>query len=334
MTNLISILIPFKNTATYLNACLDSIRNQSYTNWEVIAIDDNSTDNSYDIVKSYLKKDNRFKVYKTTGQGIIDALKLAYAKSKGNFITRMDSDDIMYSSKLHVLHANLTKHGTGHVATGLVTYFAENGINEGYKKYETWLNNLTKLGDNYSEIYKECVIPSPSWMVYRSDFEKVNAFNSNRYPEDYDLTFRFYKHHLKCIACNEHIHYWRDYATRASRTDDNYAKNHFISLKLDYFIELDFNPNRPLVIWGAGTKGKLIAKTLIAKKIEFDWICDNPNKIGKDIYGKLMCDFNKLKLLNNPQSIISVANSDAQKHIQKQLEQLQMKSAQDYFMFC
>ena len=88
------------------------------------------------------------------------ALRLAYLNSKGEFITRMDSDDIMAPQKLLVMIGSLIQQGKGHLAVGQVTYFSERGISNGYERYEQWLNQLTETGTNYSEIYKECVIPS------------------------------------------------------------------------------------------------------------------------------------------------------------------------------
>lgn len=331
---LVSILTPFKNTEVFIEDCLKSIINQTYTNWELLIIDDNSTDSSYNIVDSFAKKDSRIKLLKNSGNGIIDALKLAFKSSKGELITRMDSDDIMQPNKLEVLANNLLRFGKQHVAIGLVNYFSEDGIKAGYKNYETWLNKLTKTGSNYTEIYKECVIPSPCWMIFRSDLVACDAFNPNTYPEDYDLAFRFYKHNYKCIPCNEVIHNWRDYSSRTSRTHVHYAENHFISLKLHYFFELDYNPNKTLVIWGAGNKGKVIAKTLIKNDIAFEWICDNPNKIGRDIYGKIMHPFSFLKTVKNPQSIISVANQSAQKEIGMYLKSMHKINDKDYFFFC
>ena len=150
--NLISILTPFKNSARFLPECIQSIQNQSYENWELLIVDDNSSDNSYDIVEGFSKTDNRIQLFKNPGKGIIDALRLAFSKSSGDFITRMDSDDVMYPNKLEVLLSNLKQHGSRHISTGLVHYFSETGISGGYSKYETWLNNLTKSGANYSEI--------------------------------------------------------------------------------------------------------------------------------------------------------------------------------------
>lgn len=331
---LISILVPFKNTQDYLQECLDSIINQSYQHWELIIVDDHSTDNSYNLVENYTKKDSRIFLLKNTGSGIISALKLAFSHSKGIYITRMDSDDVMSKLKLETLLKDLQKNGRQTIASGLVSYFSAEGISDGYRKYELWLNMLTKKGTNYSEIYKECVIPSPCWMIHRMDLEAINAFNPTRYPEDYDLTFRFYQANYKVIPSNTVLHYWRDYSTRASRTDANYAENSFIDIKLHYFIKLDYNHLRPLVIWGAGNKGKTIAKNLIAQNIPFHWICDNPKKIGKHIYNQEMKPFQHLENIEKPQSIISVANTEQQTIIKAYLKNQKMKPMKDYFFFC
>ena len=331
---LISILTPFKNTSQYLKECIDSIINQSYTNWELLIVDDHSIDESYDIVFAFAEIDKRIKLIKNSGHGIIEALRLAYSESSGTYITRMDSDDIMHRDKLSIMLNDLQTHGKKHIALGLVNYFSEAGIGDGYAKYESWLNSLTLKGQNYSEIYKECVIPSPCWMLHREDFEICEAFYPNRYPEDYDLAFRFCKHDIKCIPSTAVLHYWRDYSTRASRTDEHYAENHFLELKVDYFLELNYNPSRQLTIWGAGQKGKKVAKLLKEKKIPFIWICDNPKKIGKHIYDELLYSFEHLNSLDNPQSIVSVANNEAQLEIKAYFKMQSMKAMIDYFFFC
>lgn len=333
-SELISILTPFKNTSVFLPECIESIQNQSYKNWELIIVNDSSTDTSFSIVEAYSKTDNRIKLYNNSGHGIIAALQTALNNSKGAYITRMDSDDIMTPNKLEVLYNKLTLNGRKHVAVGLVKYFSETGIGNGFYKYEQWLNALTKEGENYQGIYKECVIPSPCWMVHKQDLLDCDAFNPNDYPEDYDLTFRFYKHQFTCIPCDDLLHYWRDYSTRTSRTHEHYAQSHFLDIKLRYFFKLDFDENRPLTIWGAGDKGKFIAKKLVANNIPFYWICDNPKKIGKEIYGQILRRFDFLSELSNPQSIVSVANEDAQKEIKIYFDSQNMTVMNDYFFFC
>jgi glycosyltransferase involved in cell wall biosynthesis len=332
--SLVSILIPFKNTESFIEECLDSILKQTYTNWEAIFVDDGSEDSSFSLVDTIAKLDSRIQAYKSNSSGIIAALQTAYNHCKGEFITRMDSDDIMTPNRLEVMVENLKKHGRKHLAVGQVHYFRADGLSDGFARYERWLNSLIKTGRNYSEIYKECVIPSPCWMLYREDFIACNGFEPNRYPEDYDLAFRFYKAGYTCIPCNEVLLHWRDYSARTSRTHENYAQNHFLELKVHYFLELNYNATRPLAIWGAGAKGKTLAKLLIKNNIPFYWICDNPKKIGKDIYDQKLLNFDYLAQLNHPQSIVTVANDDAQKEIKAYFEIQNMQSMIDYFFFC
>lgn len=333
-TTLVSILIPFKNTEAFLVECLQSILDQDYTNWEVIAVNDGSSDASKQLVTSYSVRDPRIKVIDNVGSGIISALRFAYSMSKGSYITRMDSDDIMTPSKLSTLVSLLGTQGKGHVALGKVTYFSASGISNGYKRYEEWLNKLTHSGTNFDERYKECVIPSPCWMVHRDDLDLCGAFENDRYPEDYDLAFRMFGNGLRCIPCSDILHLWRDYDTRTSRTSEHYAQNYFLDIKLFYFLKLDWDTNRPLVIWGAGNKGKTIGKALIKKGISFTWVCDNPNKIGKTIYGVPMMSYLDLKTLHNTQSIITVANEQAQQEIHEFLKNQNQMSMKDYYFFC
>ncbi len=332
--NLVSILIPFKNTAEFLPACLDSIQNQSYTRWEVLAIDDHSTDRSLAIVQTYAKQDPRIRLFKNPAAGIIPALRMAYKQSRGILITRMDSDDIMEPNKLRVLVKGLETNGKGHLAIGQVRYFSDRGISNGYARYESWLNQLTAQGNNYKEIYKECVVPSPCWMAYKDDLDSCGAFNSDRYPEDYDLTFRFYEKKLRCVPCSEVLHLWRDYDHRTSRTSQHYAQNYFLDIKLYYFLKLDRQHDRPLVIWGAGNKGKTIAKSLAHQDLPFYWCCDNPKKIGKKIYGKELLHYKEIRSLNQPQSIITVANEEAQAMIRAYFGSVKRIEMSDYFFFC
>ncbi|MDP6909143.1 MAG: glycosyltransferase family 2 protein, partial [Flavobacteriales bacterium] len=249
-------------------------------------------------------------------------------------ITRMDADDRMNSQKLEAMKVNLLKNGKGHIALGLVEYFSDTALGDGYRYYERWLNELTGDGRNYQDIYRECVIPSPCWMVHREDLDVCEAFEPNIYPEDYDLCFRFYKNNLKPIGSTKTLHYWRDHPTRTSRNDPHYADNRFLELKLNWFLKIDHEPTRPLVIWGAALKGKNLAKDLIKHNVNFKWACNNPNKIGKIVYDQKIHHLSIIEELNHPQIIIAVANKDEQGQIRQQLESKRFQSSKDFFFFC
>ncbi len=324
--------MPVKNTEQYLRECLDSILNQSFKDWELIAINDHSTDSSFNILREYVKKDNRIRAFNNEGKGIINALRLAYQHSKGNLITRMDSDDIMHVSKLEKLFAQIIRVGNGHIAVSKVSYFSKEKVGQGYLNYAKWLNNLCETKRHYHEIYKECVIPSPAWLIYRHDLDKVNAFNPNTYPEDYDLCFRFYQHQINVVPVLDILHHWRDYPERTSRNDKHYADNRFLDLKVHYFLNIDYNSQLELVLWGAGRKGKEIAKKLIDNQIRFHWICNNEKKIGKSIYNVVLKDYKLIHSLSNFQTIIAVSSPDEQASIKEYFELYFSKPI--YWFFC
>ncbi|TDS13534.1 glycosyltransferase involved in cell wall biosynthesis [Maribacter caenipelagi] len=334
VNSLVSILIPFKNVEDYFEECLKSIQNQTYKNWEVIAVNDNSSDNSVQIANQFATEDHRFKIFSNDKSGIITALRKACQHSTGGFISRMDADDHMTKDRIKVMVESLVNEGQGTLAVGKVKYFSKAGVKDGYERYEKWLNKLTATGENFKEIYKECVIPSPCWMVHKSDFDKCGAFMPDRYPEDYDLAFRFYEFGLTCIPCSTTLHYWRDYDNRTSRTSEHYAQNYFLDIKLHYFLKLEFKPSNDLVVWGAGKKGKTIANSLVEKNIPFSWVCDNEKKIGKDIYGVRLQHFSELQNIENIRCIITVANERDQMSITAFFKELNLKPAVDYFFFC
>lgn len=330
----ISILLPTRNTAVFLKKCLNSIIGQTFQSWELLAVNDHSTDESPEILEAYAAKDNRIKVFHATEKGIINGLRLAYENSSGSYITRMDSDDIMPKDKLASMLQLLEVNGPGHLATGMVEYFSDEFLADGYLKYAEWLNQLMASDNPYSEIYKECVIPSPCWMLHRDDFERCEALRPNRYPEDYDLCFRFYKHKIKALPVKQILHYWRDSSGRTSRHDENYADNRFLQLKVDYFVELDYASEQTLVVWGAGKKGKKIALQLKEMSVAFVWVCNNPKKIGKDIYGVKLQSMAYFETAPKTQLIIAVANPDDQNEIKTQLTTSpSFKNASAYF-FC
>ena len=331
INNKVSILIPVRNGEQFLEECLKSIIDQTYTDWELIVVNDHSTDGTEKILESYSKEDNRISYFNNKGKGIIDALKLAYSKSSGELITRMDADDIMMPNKIELMADKLQEKGKGFVAVGLVEYFAENAVGEGYSYYQEWLNKLTVSETNFEELYRECVVPSPSWMVWQTDFEKLGKFDSEIYPEDYELCFRMYSAGLKIAGIPEIIHRWRDYSTRTSRTDANYADNFFLPLKMKYFFQIHRDTNRPLVIWGAGKKAKEVAKHLIEINEEFDWATNNPNKIGKDIYGNILISDQEVLSIENPQILIAIRNKADANQIKKELDSKNLTPNSDYF---
>jgi len=332
---LVSIIMAVKDTAPYLRTCLDSVLAQSYFNWELIAVNDHSSDETPQILAEYAARDQRIIYADGEGHRLIPTLQKAYSLSLGTLINRMDSDDKMPAYKIETLVSEWLKHGKGHVIAGGTQHFVDKGVvGDGFLKYERWLNRVAKNNLHFQEIYKECVIPSHCWIIHRDDFDDIHNFKPMVYPEDYDVCFRMYAGKLKVIGIDVILHYWRDRSNRISRTWAEYKDNRFYELKVKYFNQLDRDTSRELVIWGAGKNGKDLVKLFI----EFapnkpTWVCDNERKIGRDIYGIIMQSTTAIPAMNNPQIIIAVSSPTDKLDIEAQLNSWGKEPRKDYWFF-
>jgi glycosyltransferase involved in cell wall biosynthesis len=331
---LVSIIMAVKDTAPYLHACIDSVINQTYQNWELIAVNDHSTDDTPAILQEYSDKDSRIKVFHSVGHRLIPTLQEGYAQAKGTLINRMDSDDIMPDYKIQVLIDEWFKYGKGTIIAGGTQHFVDEGeVGDGFLKYENWLNEVARAGTHYQEIYQECVIPSHCWIIHKEDFDAAGAFDPVIYPEDYDLCFRMYRLGLKVVGIDKILHYWRDRSNRISRSWEEYKDNRYFDMKLRFFYELDRDRSRPLVLWGAGRNGKDMAKLLHSYDDTFHWVCDNDRKIGKDIYDVRLQHFDEINIIENPQIMIVVTSPDGKKEIREFLRLWGKKPVTDYWFF-
>ena len=100
---MISVIVPVYNVEKYLEECLDSIQNQTYSDIEVILVNDGSTDKSKEICGKYCKQDNRFQLLNQENQGLSAARNSGVAASTGEFIAFVDSDDIILPNYLETL---------------------------------------------------------------------------------------------------------------------------------------------------------------------------------------------------------------------------------------
>lgn len=106
----ISIIVPSFNEEKHIARCLDSILDQTFTDFEVLCVDDNSTDNTFEIIKEYSKKDNRVKPYKNPDKGVSSARNFGIENASGDYIGFVDSDDFiqpqMYEFLLRAVEEN------------------------------------------------------------------------------------------------------------------------------------------------------------------------------------------------------------------------------------
>lgn len=290
---LVSILTPYRNASGYIRETALSILRQSHTDWEWILVNDHSSENELNVLGSLLN-DPRISVLNNNGKGIVDALCTAFAQAKGEYVTRMDADDVMPDFKLARLLQFLETEQV-QVVTGKVQYFSETAsISPGYRAYEKWLNDRADKQDFYQEIYRECTLASGNWLMKKSDLEICGGFTGLSYPEDYDLLFRWYESGYIMKGLDLVTHLWRDHDTRTSKTSSNYQQKAFFSLKVNRFVDLDWARDQLLIVNGTGQKGRLTAKILIERKIPFVWVSHESEKFPDGIFGQGLTGLNEI----------------------------------------
>lgn len=99
----ISVIVPVYNAEKYLKTCLDSLISQTYTNFEVLCVDDGSTDHSLNILRFYEKKDNRIKVFTQKNAGPAAARNKALQYATGDYISFVDADDYLVENAFKIL---------------------------------------------------------------------------------------------------------------------------------------------------------------------------------------------------------------------------------------
>lgn len=150
----VSIIMPYKNPDQFFAESIQSIQNQTFSNWELIAVNDHSSDHSSSYITTVAKTDPRIIHLKNNGEGIIDALNTGYAHVSGDLLTRMDADDVMPTNRLELMVNKLQESPPKTVVTGLVKYISDHPISEGYLKYENWLNELNTTNTQWQKIYR------------------------------------------------------------------------------------------------------------------------------------------------------------------------------------
>lgn len=188
---LISVILPVYNASQFLSQAIESIVKQTYTNWEMIIVDDCSTDDSYKIAKSFAKKDKRIKVLKTKKKVPVgNVANLALKKAKGEYVARMDADDISlptrFAKQLNFLQQNTKVIGVG----GQCQLIDAQNKRTGYKIFPTSSKEIQEMMFYYYPVQ------SPTFMVRRSalpiDFiwyeEKVES------AEEHELLFKLHQY--------------------------------------------------------------------------------------------------------------------------------------------
>lgn len=287
---LVSVIMPVYNGGEYLKESIESILNQTYKELEFIIIDDGSTDSSKVIIEEYQQKDKRIKFISRENRGLVKTLNELIEMTKGNYIFRMDADDIAHKRRVEK-QLLCFKKGYDLVATSIDILCEDNNITD--------LNLITKKGFNkkIEETLMDHIFKAGGFLCHptiaftREMLNRINGYSELCYvAEDLELYLRIAKIDVKFIKLEECLLKYRvnNFSKSEIELEDVENLKDYMNLKLKYIKEGYSLNYKNVLIWGKG-HGGYILKSLLEKEYESTiyMIDKNTSKVEKE------------KLLNN-----------------------------------
>jgi GT2 family glycosyltransferase len=281
----VSVVLPCRDAAAYLPACLRSLSRQTFGNFEVLAVDDGSTDDTATVLGAWQQRDSRFRLIEQPPLGLVAALNRGLAQARASVIARMDADDIAHPRRLELQSAFLES-GGGDIVSCLVRCFPRSELRLGMRRYERWLNSLITHEQMERDFFVESPLAHPSAMVRADVLLCLGGYRHMGWPEDYDLWLRAYAAGLRFGKVNRHLYWWRERSERLSRVHPAYSPAAFRRCKVHYLRMTGLRSRNVVTIWGAGKEGKALARHLRRAGVEIAAFVDiDPRKIGSTVLG-------------------------------------------------
>lgn len=199
----ISVIMSVKNGANYLNYSIDSIINQTFSDWEFIICDDGSSDNTLEILYKYANQDKRFKVlHNDLSQGLAFSLNRCIEAASSNILARQDADDTSDPRRFEIQYPFMMAHPEyAIVGTCWYNVSADGSIGKNPVKEEPTAKDQIKGG-----LYMH-----PSWMMRKNQLELVGFYTVNKHTirsQDYHLVMKILGSGMKLYNMQEYLYYY------------------------------------------------------------------------------------------------------------------------------
>jgi teichuronic acid biosynthesis glycosyltransferase TuaG len=213
----VSIIMPAYNSVKYIEESINSVLRQSYTDWELIVVNDGSTDNTEEIVQKFIEIDNRIKLFNKQNGGIASSRNFGHKQASGSFIAYLDHDDLWMPEKLALQMKEFGQRPEVDVilTNGIVFYSVAD-------QKETEYNTLIGLYSYKSLYLKQIVanyIPILSVIVRRSVIESIGEWDEGKIYEgcdDYDYWFRMARARATFYSLKDQLFMYRKHSNNYS----------------------------------------------------------------------------------------------------------------------
>jgi glycosyltransferase involved in cell wall biosynthesis len=264
MKPLVSFLIPFYNPGKQIFDCIDSVLSQEGPEFEIVLVDNGSDDGTFDAVASRYRIHHRIRLAHEPQKGIAHALNTGLKWCSGQYIARMDADDICLPGRMYKQANFLEANPSVGLVSGLVRHQGDNET-EGMSFYVEQINKLLKAEDIRKFRFIDSPFAHPSVMFRKELIDLFGGYDTTGIPEDYELWLRWMESGVVMEKINEDVISWNDLPSRLSRNHPNYSRESFESARIPYlqrWLRSHVRPDKPIFIWGGGKFSRQKTKLL------------------------------------------------------------------------
>lgn len=228
----ISVLLPVRDARPWLPSTLASISRQSFADFEIVAVNDGSTDGSDEWLERHRRSERRLRVIHQPPSGLPVALNAGLAAARGRWIARHDADDVSRRRRLELQRAHLASHRDVGLVGCRVRIVPASESWVGMRRWAAWHNTLL----THEEMARELLVDSPlahgTAMFRRSVLERVGGWRDRRWPEDVDLWLRLVAAGVRLSKLPQTLYAWRQHMSSATRRDERYGQARFDDLRV------------------------------------------------------------------------------------------------------
>lgn len=267
------------------------MESQTDPDFEVLAVDDGSTDATPELLAAWAARDPRVRVIHQAPSGIVAALERARSEARGTFLARMDSDDRCEPRRFGLQRAFLESMPELAGCGARVRCFPRRQLRDGARRYEAWLNAAATPSEVAREVFVECPLAHPAFFLRAGAVAAVGGYRDQGWPEDYDLILRLWGAGRPLANVPEVLLHWREGRDRLSRTHAAYGAEAFLTCKVHHLRATLLRGRRGAALWGAGPVGKAFARALLGAGVPVAAFVEvDPRKIGQEIHGAPVLD--------------------------------------------
>lgn len=293
-TPAVTVLLPVFNALGTLPRAVESVRRQTFTDWELVAVDDGSSDGSGEWLQRAAREEPHLRVVRRPHEGLVAALNTGLSIAASPWIARLDADDECTPTRLEEQLRFAALNPDLGVVGSLVEYAGDREANAGYAHHVDWLNTVVTAEEIGIARFIESPFAHPSVMFRRELADRHGGYRDGPFPEDYELWLRWLEAGVPMAKVPRPLLRWHDPPGRLSRIDDRYSPEAFYRLKAAYLARwlrqaLMSSGERQVLVWGAGRVTRRRVSILQAEGVRISAFIDiDSRKQGTQRDGRIV----------------------------------------------